>query len=359
MAKLIKSPGQRRKTRVMWAVGILAVIGLAVGGWLQHVEGQALRALHGNHESVMADITSLTHEQVEHHRKRRTTVEDVYKLKYQFAVEGASFENAVEIGESLFADLQETKQLEVWYAKGNPSFNDIPSDIERRVGEDTPIGNLFSAAVFVVPAAIFLHFLLSFIFVREPKGVLAEGFYKDNAWLDIDDRYLVAVDAGQLHVFNFEAKQSEEVQKMYQADAPIPQIFSSVKGKLKTVPIGEITSVTSYHHGDTFAVKYGDKNDSASVEFLSVAIKDHALSKIIPMLSGAIEKSVVSKGRLQSALPGFIGTLAAGAILYYWGPSVFAVLGSIALFYFSLPSFFARLFDPSVITSWKRNTALS
>lgn len=354
----IKSVGQKRKTRVRVISVLIGLTLLAAGTWMKSIYSRGAILILKNHEVAEAIISDLKHVEM---RISKKSTKDMYSLTYTFEAEGASWENTDMISYLEYESLEGKKNVSVFYVKNNPEVNG--TEISLRIDAATSNSmHAISVGIWVVPGTYFLYLFLSLIFVREPKGVLPEGFYTENSWLDVDDHYLVCLQDLKILIFKFEKEQSNKVQKYYQKGESLESISLSVKGDISTIDLDKISVVESRHYSDVLSVTHQqleeDNKDEmeevvTSVEFISAAAKEHALGYIIPLLSTTLKKNVERQTRIRSSAAGLIWSLLAGGLIYYFSENLFAILAGAITLFFALPSFFSRLVDPVIITTWK------
>lgn len=358
----IKSVGQKRKTRVAIFSFLLGAALLAGGVWVKSIYSRAAIKLLKNHEVAEATITDLKHEEI---RTGKKSTNDLYALTYTFEAEGKSWENTDLVSSIEYEILEGKDSVEVFYDRNNPKINATKISLKLDAATSNSMHALF-VAIWVVPGTYFLYIILNLIFVREPKGVLPEGFYTETSWLDIDDNYLIILQESQIKIFNFDEKRSGQVQKYYQEGMDPEQLTTSVKGETKSIDLAKVTKVESRHYSDALSVTHeridADNNDeveevTTTVEFISAAAKEHALERIKPMLPKTLNETIERQTRIRSSATGFIWSLLAAGLVLYFNANIMAILAAFIILYFSLPSFFARLVDPAVITVLETPTA--
>lgn len=357
----VKSPGQKRKTRVKIISLLIGVALLAAGVWVKSIYSRGAIKLLKNHEVAEAIITDLKYKEI---RTKKRNTKDMYYLSYNFDAEGANWENTDMISYQEYESLEGKESIEVFYAKNNPRINATETSLKSDAA--TPnFMHVFSVGIWVVPGTYFLYLLISLIFVREPKGVLTEGFYTENSWLDVDDNYLIFLQGAQILIFQFNKKQSSKVQKYYQEGKGL-EITQLVEGVTSSIDLDKVTAVESRHYSDALSVTHEqvDKDNkdkmeevTTSVEFISAATKEHALGYITPLLPTTLKENLQRQTRIRSSVTGLIWSILAGGLVLYFDANVIAIVAAFIILYFALPSFFARLLDPAVITTWKAATA--
>jgi hypothetical protein len=348
----LQSPGQKRKKIVRILSFIIFLAATYVGSIVAAHFKNTIYQWVDDHQQVAAKVIELTSEEDEYRnlkgRKRSSTV---YVISYAFEISQEKFENTIEVDHSLYSSLQQGDSLTVWYASSDPQLNDARANIESTIASNTTLGNMLSAAPYTAPASLFLYYLLSFIFVRESKKKLVPGFYTDQSWLDIDDKYIVYLDQDELVYFAFDKRVSSKIQQAYQEDKTLDELISISKSKeINRIPLQQITEISSNHNSDIINIEYEDKTHS--VEFLNQAIKAHALEKIKPRIPTELDYQIDQKSRLGATIPSALTLLVIFSIGYFVDMFVIQlILGFIGIVWV-LPTIFSRLIDPTETKSW-------
>jgi len=347
-----KSPGQKRKRIVQIAALLLFVVTTYFAGqFVGNITSNTL-AWTNDHSSTKASVTELVFGQEEYrNRKGRKRTRDVYSVSYQFNVDGEGISNTVNISASQFNDLEQGGEIDVWYSNQDLYLNDTKENVTESIADNTTESNMFDAAVYTAPVCLFLYWLLSLIFVRESKKSLPEGFYTETSWLDVDDKYMVALDGSDLVYFDIDKNRVGDVQEAYQNNADLEELIGNSKSsKLKRIPLGEISQLSSDHNSDVISIEY--KDDSHSIEFLNQTVKAHALERIIKHIPASLSYSTQERTRLQAATPSFIWLAILATVIYF--VNIFVVNALIALYVVVsvLPKIVSRLLDPTITQNW-------
>ncbi len=71
------------------------------------------------------------------------------------------------------------------------------------------LAHFFYAVIFSAFVSVSGYFLQHYLFVKVSQGSLPEGFYTQNSWLDVDDKYLVLIQADELFFLSLKEKWPE------------------------------------------------------------------------------------------------------------------------------------------------------
>ncbi|MCJ8320933.1 MAG: hypothetical protein MJK12_14940 [Colwellia sp.] len=347
-----KSPGQKRKTIVQVSVFMLFIITTYFAGQFWGTISESSMSWVKDHSSTTATVTEVLHEEEEYRNmKGRKRTRDLYTMSYKFTLEGEEFDNTVEISSSAYDNTEQGSELVVWYANEDPYINDSKDNVESALSDNNAMSNMVSVGVYTAPVALFIYWLLSIIFVRESKKSLPEGFYTETSWLDVDDKYMVALDGSDLVYFDIDKNRVSDVQEAYQNNANLEELIGNSKSsKLKRIPLGKITELVSHHNSDVIAIDYND--DSHSIEFLNQTVKAHALERIVKHIPSTLTYVKKERTRLQAAIPSFIGLLIVAAIIYFVDYFVVSFLLGLYILVSLLPKIVSRLIDPTTTQSW-------
>lgn len=349
---MYKSPGQKRKG-IVRLVSLLIFAGSTYGASLiLGFINTADLAWVETHQTATATVTELR-KGVEEYRnlKGRKRTRENYYVSYVFTIDGKEFTNTVEAGRSAYDALDDGGSIEVWYAEGQPDVNDIGTNMESAVAGNNVLGNMMSAVPFTGPACLILYWLLGLVFVRESKRVLPDGFYTETSWLDIDDRYVVALDESDLVYFSFNERLTLKLQSAYQNGAPLDELIALSKAQnVKRIPLGEVSRLVSAHNSDVIVIAHNNKR--YTVEFLNQAVKAHALEKIRKLLPTSIEYAKSQKTRLQAALPALIVLMLSVGLIYWLDVILAQVVVGLSLLIWTIPRIISRLIDPTITESW-------
>lgn len=353
MAK-IQSPGQKRKKIVRIIGVVIFLLATWAGSLVSAYVKDIVYAWADDHQQISASVIELSSEQSEYRNlKGRKRYETIYLVSYDFKVGEENYSNTIEVGESLYSGLEQGGKLSVWYASTAPDVSDAQVNIESALASNSTVGNMISVVPFTAPAALFIYYLLSLIFVRESKKKLAPGFYGDHSWLDVDDHQVVFLDGGELVYFDFDKKYTSEVQRAYQEDKPLDELIAISKTKeAKRIDLQQISRLKSEHNSDKIGIKIGD--DSHLIEFLNQAIKAHALERIQAHLPAALEYDLLQKSRFGAARPALIFLTVIALLGWYFDALVLQVILVMLAIGWVVPTIFSRLFDPTEIKTWAR-----
>lgn len=362
-----KSVAQQRKVKLRLVIAALTIIALIAVAWLKGLSAEKAARLIASHQVAQATVVSLQHNQIKAGKTDERDYKNVYSLQYQFTVSGETINNTMLLSAYDFESFQGVEQLEVWYDPSNPHHNSIEKLIKAKARVSSFTWRLISAALFIIPAMLFLFKFIAFFYLREPKGVLPIGFYTDNSWLDIEDNCLAQIDGASLRVASFDKKKADKVQMLYQSDTAFSDIAAAVKANETVVPLANVSLLESKHYKDELSLEWqdGEEQHDIRVQFISVAAKEHALARISALLPSGLNHQVVPKTRVQSAAAGAVGVIigalvVATAFLYeFSGKNLDIVLFAFGglILYFALPSMIARLLDPTVVKSWSGDVA--
>tara|TARA_R110002126_G_scaffold75469_28_gene188460 strand:- start:16324 stop:17436 length:1113 start_codon:yes stop_codon:yes gene_type:complete len=362
-----KSIAQQRKFKLRLMIIVLTVVALLAVAWFKGLSSEKAARLVASHQVAQATVLSLQHKQIKAGKTDERDFKNIYSLQYQFNANGNTFEKTLLLTSYDYESLQGIEQLEVWYDPANPQHNSTEKLLKAKARSSSFTWRLISAALFVIPAMLFLFKFIAFFYVREPKGTLPTGFYTDSSWLDIEDNCLAAIDNNTLRVAKFDKKKVDKVQDLYQSATPFSDIISAVKAEETLVPLPQVTLIESKHYDDQISLEWldGEEEHDIRVQFLSVAVKEHALAQISALLPAKLTLQVIPKTRAQSAAAGAIGViigalLVAAAIFYeFSGKNLDIVLFAFGglILYFALPAMISRLLDPTVVKSWSAESA--
>ncbi|RHW74792.1 hypothetical protein [Colwellia sp. RSH04] len=347
-----KSPGQKRKKIVQIGVFLFFIITTYFAGQFWGSLSESSLSWVENHATVTATVTELLHEEEEYrNRKGRKRTKDVYSISYKFTVEGDEIDNTIEISSSQFNSIEEGSDIIVWYDSDDVYTNDTKENVESALASNNAVSNMFTVGVYTAPIALFLYWLLSIIFVRESKKSLPEGFYTETSWLDVDDKYMVALDGSELVYFDIDKSRISEVQQAYQNNASLEDLIGNSKSsKLKRIPLGEITELVSHHNSDVITIDY--KGDSHKIEFLNQTVKQHALERIIKHIPTNLSYMKKERTRIQAAIPSFIWLLILVAVIYFVNYFLVNIVLGFYMLVSVLPKIISRLIDPTITQTW-------
>ncbi|MEN0105232.1 MAG: hypothetical protein AAGC84_02285 [Pseudomonas sp.] len=364
MAKL-RSPGQKRKLWIRVSMVVLAVLGLTAAYFIKGPAQVAAIQLAKHHNSAQATVASLDQAEEEYRgRKGRKKTRIVYSVSYSYEINGQRYEQQQAITAGEYDALEGQQNVDVWYAEGKPEAAKPQLLVEHLANE--PGGDrVFDAATWFIPLVVILNLVLTFLFGREPKGKLPEGFYSENSWLDVEDDRLIVLDGTTVLSMSFDKKHRDEVQEIYQRGLQsgryLEELLAKVETKRTLVDLNTVSKMTSEHYDDVIRLTYSvdGKEDSLSLEFLSATVKAHALQRIARALPANLNMSVEKLTRLQAArVPLVVALLSIGGAYYFldhiW---VVGLLGLLALY--GLKVGLARLIDPTITTRFSADAVPS
>lgn len=216
----------------------------------------------------------------------------------------------------------------------------------------------FSILKMIVPYTLSFSFvlfnILKFLFVRESKKILPEGFYTPTSWLDITHDSLVVIDKRDLVVTEIEESHVASVQNAFQNGASLDDLsqLSNTKKQMR-LPFNEIHSLTSEHNTDYIVLEQGE--DSHTINFMTPLVKAHALGSIQQQLPKTLSYDKHKKTRLQAMLPWLIFTSILGAIGFFVDNFTVRLLLAAFSLFIIMPNILKALFDPPIVESWKKN----
>ncbi|GLK87215.1 hypothetical protein [Pseudomonas turukhanskensis] len=357
MAKL-RSPGQKRKLWIRSSMVVLAVLGLTAAYFIKGPAQVAAIQLAKHHNSAQATVASLDQAEEEYRgRKGRKKTRIVYSVSYAYDINDAHYTHEQPLTAGQYDALEGQDTVEVWYPEGKPDAAQPQLVVEHLANE--PAGErVFDVATWFIPVVVVLNLLLTFLFGREPKGKLPEGFYTEKSWLDVEDDRLIVLDGNHLLSMSFDKKHRDQVQEIYQRGGLngnyLEELLSKVETKRTLVDLSTVSKMTSEHYDDTIHLKYNvdGKDESLSLEFLSATVKAHALQRIARALPANLNMSVEKLTRLQAArVPLGVAVVSAG-VAYYFLDHIWVVglLGLLGLYALKVGA--ARLIDPTITTTF-------
>lgn len=351
MAKIL-SPGQRKRKIVRnISIGIFLIFTL-VGAFLL---GKLESVTHGwvdHHAAAQATVT-LTESETESYRnlKGRKRERTIYYVTYNFIADGDVYENTVEVDRSEYSALQQGSEIEVWFDPDLPYDSDTRENIEAIMAMNNPAGHAVSAAPYSGAAALFIYNVLAFVFARESKKALPDGFYTQRSWLDVDDKVIVVADGGDIVYFDIHKHCVDDIQRAYQQGASLDEFIAlNKKEEVKRIPMAKVTGMRSDHNSDTIRLEYED--EWHSIEFLNVAVKEHALLRFKLMIPDELAYQKIERTRLKAAMPSVFWLVGVSALFLYLDIFlVKAVLALIAVLYI-VPSVIKQIWNPTQTEAW-------
>lgn len=354
MSNKFQSPGQIRKRKIKLGCIALALISITLAYFLPGPGQLAAMALLQNHESAPVTITNVDEvEEESRSRRGRKKVSTVIYIDYQYQVEGKTYSSQKKFSANDFLAFQDISEPQVWFRRGEAAKAKLAGQVKSEA-KKTPIQRALSAGLIVLPVLYILNIILSFLFGREPKGYLPEGFYSDNSWLDIEDNYLITLEDQNISVVSFDKKSASTIQSRYQNDASLDEIVRDVSIKQSIIPIKNITSIESDHFRDTIYVEYklNGEEESMSLEFLNATMKAHALEKISMKLSSNLVRNDKQYSRLGATKWRLTFAILFAILAFYYADMTIVLVFSLLASLYFVKSSLARLIDPTLRSQW-------
>ncbi|BAJ02595.1 hypothetical protein [Shewanella violacea] len=216
------------------------------------------------------------------------------------------------------------------------------------------VDHLLNAVLFSAFVSVIAYILLKYLSVRVSQGSLPEGFYTQSSWLDIENKYLVLIQADELVFFEFERRMAKRLQIKYQHDASVDDLIALADPKtVRRIPFDEISELVSDHNSDIFYVKHKDKRHR--LVFLNQAVKAHALELVQLLLPEELEYHRNERTRFKAALP-FLAVFI-GLALLAMAIDIIVIryfVGLLTLF-LVMPKLCTNYLDPKVTEIWRKN----
>jgi len=347
-----RSPGQKRKLIVQGvSLFVFLIITYFASQYYGKIHNDSL-AWTKNSYPVLGTVVGLNSEEEEYrNRKGRKRTETLYYLQYRVQIDGESYEEFSEITHSFYNSLAVDDSVDVIVSQSGEYF-DLKANVDEAKASNNLLGYAIKVGIFTAPACLFLYYILSVIFVREAANSLPEGFYNNNSWLDIDDFYLIWLADNQLISVKFDKNEVSKVQNAYQKQSTLDEIVSLIKKpKVITIPLDEITEVTSKHNSDVLSISVGDADHS--IEFLNQAVKHHALDQIKTLLPQHLIHTTNKKTRFMAVFPWLVVAGICAGIMFFLGKSILSMLLALFVIVKVLPKLIARLISPTVVQTWQ------
>ena len=228
------------------------------------------------------------------------------------------------------------------------------SGIDELDGETGPnlvlIVARFSALLSLVVYFLF-SFLFSFLFVRASSRRLLDGSYRQNAWLNVDDKNLIMVQANQLVYFTFSSTEINRMQRGYRGGASIDDLTAMARqGTLRQIPLDEIDELVSDHDSKRLRIKY--KGGNYSLVFLNQAVKAHALELLQLLLPESLTYHRNERNRFKAALPCLVSFILLLLIASYIDIEAIRYMVSFSALFIALPKMFSCLIEPTITEIW-------
>lgn len=353
MAKIL-SPGQKRRRVVtLISLAVFIVVTLIAAHFYGRIMSTVYEWTH-HRAQVSATVTELEHE-VEEYRnsKGRQRTRDLYYVYYQFSLDSIEYDNYAEISFDDYANLTIGENLTVAYNPEYPDMNDTEANIQSIERSSSLIDYVIAVGPYTGIGCLFLYRILAMLFVRESKTALPKGFYTQRSWLDVDDKAVVFAQDNDIVFFDVKKSRIDSVQEAYQDGASLDELIKISKvSEVNRVAMQDILTMRSDHDSDTIKLETEDSHHS--VEFLNIALKNHALKRFQLMISDDLDYSLKARTRLQAALqPSAWLALFFGLFLFFDMIFLKLVFGYICLF-MNLPALVKQLINPRQTEIWQR-----
>ncbi|WP_076409403.1 2',3'-cyclic-nucleotide 2'-phosphodiesterase [Shewanella sp. UCD-KL12] len=226
--------------------------------------------------------------------------------------------------------------------------------IEPRLVAEGVLEHLFNAVLFSAFLSISIYFVLKHLFIKVSQRGLPEGFYTQNSWLDVDDKYLVLIQADELVFFKFERKVAKRLQIEYQHGETIDALIALAEPhEVQRIPFDEINELVSDHNSDIFYVKHHGVRHK--VVFINQAVKAHALELVQLLLPEELAYHRNERTKFKAALP-FL-TAFIGLVIFAMTVDMVLIryLFSLTALFIAMPKLFSSYMDPKVTETWSHN----
>lgn len=344
-----KSTGQKKQTRAMAIVVVSFVVMVFVAATL--AKYVALGSLEWVADAAKATAVVIgVNEENEEYRDNRGRKRYRVWLAYQFDAEGQTITGKTDV--STVPKLSRTDQeLVILYQPGNPQKHTFEYHVKSTLSKKGLLPYVISTLPFTGGAAYFLHIILALLWVRKSTVILPEGFYKEDRWLDVDDKYVVGIDQGDLVYFDIHKKRVKEVQQAFQEGKPMSELVQLGQYRsLVTMPLSDITKVVTDHNSDVIYVTHNGTEHR--VEFLNVKVKAHALKRILRKIPHSKQYEKRERSRLNAVKMSLIGSLLVIGAAWYFDHSGSYVIAVFVLVAWLVPTFLSRLLDPHTTRTW-------
>ncbi|MFO6425297.1 hypothetical protein [Motilimonas sp. KMU-193] len=351
MANRLLTQGQKRKRIIQMCCTLIAVVAILMGVSVHDSQFKQAQSLLLYHQTAQGTITDL-YQDVEHYRGRngKTKTRDVYFLRYDFTVAEQLYFGEIALTPEQYTEIAGQQHIEIWYQAAQPSVNMAPFKLNEQLTSQSTVRRALRLAMFIIPASVLLYYLLAFLFAREPKGYLPEGFYSDNSWLDVEDGFLVVLNEQCLSALSIHKKHLDEVQHLYQNQGSWEQILATAHGKLKEIPYADITCIRSDHSSDVITVEYGVEQ-VAKIEFLNPTVKAHALVRLQRYLPQRLILNTHHFSRFRSVRNSLI-VIAVLSLLLAWVSELWLSVVIATILLIMIKHTISRWLDPTVRSLW-------
>lgn len=351
MAKIL-SPGQKKKRFILWLVFVVFAIATLLASVVVGRLTSSMYAWVDQHGFVVATVDDVYQSEEEYRNsKGRRRTRTLYYVAYSFPYDDHFIENEVEVSSSVFKGLDEGADIEVWYDPEHPYINDTASNLTEITGSANLIGSAIRVAPYTAGGFLVLYNILVSLFARESKKILPKGFYGQRSWLDVDDKVMVVAEGRTIIYFDINKHHVGEVQEAYQRGDSLEELIRLSKTtEVNRIPMAEITVMKSDHKKDQIVLEH--KNETHYIEFLNVAVKNHALRRFQLMMPENMTYEKVERTRLKAA---FIPILALGTLIgIVWFFDMFAIklLVSAVALLLVFPKALRELVNPTQSERW-------
>ncbi|WP_077755584.1 2',3'-cyclic-nucleotide 2'-phosphodiesterase [Shewanella psychrophila] len=212
--------------------------------------------------------------------------------------------------------------------------------------------HFLNAVLFSAFVSVIAYFVLKHLCVRVSQGSLPEGFYTQSSWLDVDDKYLVLIQADELVFFEFERRVAKRLQIEYQHSASVDELIALADPKkVRRIPFDEISELVSDHNSDIFYVKH--KGQRHRVVFINQTVKAHALELVQLLLPEELEYHRNERTRFKAALPVLAIFISLGMFAMVIDMVLIRYLFSLTALLIAMPKLFSCYLDPKVTEIWR------
>jgi len=347
-----KTQGQKRKARITLIA--IVVFGLLLAGSIFIYQNDMASQYEwvDRHKETQGVVTALYAEEDEYRTlKGRRRTDTTYYVDYTYLAGVDLIESYAVLSSSDYHSFSLGDDISIWFDPDYPETNE-PAVIVA----DGKQSGLLSALIAVGPVcfgiAYVLRLFLLLFFGGESRKKLAEGFYTENSWLDVDDNKLVLIGSDTISLAEFKDSQKSKLTELYQSGAGHSTLHEEFKEKqISSVATKDVTRIESRHDDDKIDITAGE--EKLTLDFLNIGTKDHALQKLGKMLPQQFETTEVKRSRIMSALPRLL-MIAALVTLGFWLSEFVLWLACGAVALYMMPTLIRRLLDPTKLTVIQR-----
>ena len=226
--------------------------------------------------------------------------------------------------------------------------------VDTHLAAEGVVEHFFNAVLFSVFVSVIAYLLLKFLSARVSQGSLPEGFYTQNSWLDIDDKYLVLIQADELVFFEFERRMAKRLQIKYQHGTSVDELIALADPrKVRRIPFDEISELVSDHNSDIFYVKHKDKRHR--VVFINQTVKAHALELVQLLLPEELEYHRNERTRFKAAFPLLAVFIGLASLAMAIDIIVIRYIVSLLVLFLVMPKMCTNYLDPKITEIWRRH----